>query len=197
LLAAGFTSWHKRDFQAFLRGSEKHGRKKIAEISKEIEGKTEAEVKAYHSVFWKRYKEISDWEKYIKNIERGESRIKKAGDQIAALNMKMKKYKDPYSEIELHYGPGSKSKTFTEEEDKFLICSTFKVGFGNWEDVKMEIKKSPVFKFDWFLKSRGTQDLARRVDSLMKIIQKEMNEEMEKKKLQAEKRKEREKEKQK
>jgi SWI/SNF-related matrix-associated actin-dependent regulator of chromatin subfamily A member 5 len=41
-----------------LQGCEKHGRWAIAAIAADIETKTEAEVREYAKVFWKRYKEI-------------------------------------------------------------------------------------------------------------------------------------------
>lgn len=33
-----------------------------------MDGKTEEEVSTYSKTFWKRYKELSDWERVIKNI---------------------------------------------------------------------------------------------------------------------------------
>jgi len=37
----GFRNWMRRDFNAFVRLSEKYGRKDIKSIAKEMEGKTE------------------------------------------------------------------------------------------------------------------------------------------------------------
>lgn len=33
-----------------------------------MDGKTEEEVATYSKTFWARYKELSDWERVIKNI---------------------------------------------------------------------------------------------------------------------------------
>jgi len=54
-----------------------YGRQAIANIAKEVEGKTEAEVQKYSKKFWKRYSELNDAERIIKNIERGEQRIQR------------------------------------------------------------------------------------------------------------------------
>lgn len=49
----------RRDFNAFVRLSEKYGRKDIKSIAKEMEGKTEDEVRQYADVFWKRFGELN------------------------------------------------------------------------------------------------------------------------------------------
>ena len=72
-----FKDWMRRDFNAFLRACEKHGRQNIDAVAKEVESKTEEEVKAYAEVFFARYTELQDYEKYIKQIERGEQKIQR------------------------------------------------------------------------------------------------------------------------
>lgn len=44
LLAQGFTTWNKRDFNQFIKACEKYGRDDMNNICKEVEGKTQAEV---------------------------------------------------------------------------------------------------------------------------------------------------------
>ena len=45
-----------------------YGRYELADITREIEGKTEEEVRAYSKVFWERYTELADHDRIIKNI---------------------------------------------------------------------------------------------------------------------------------
>ena len=45
-----------------------YGRAALPEVTREIDGKSEEEVRAYSKTFWKRYKELADWERVIKNI---------------------------------------------------------------------------------------------------------------------------------
>ena len=54
-----------------------YGRTALAEIAREVDGKSEEEVRAYAKAFWERYKELNEWDKVIKNIERGEQRIQR------------------------------------------------------------------------------------------------------------------------
>ena len=45
-------------------------------------------------------------------------------------------------------------KAFTEEEDRFIVCMTHQLGYGRWEELKYEIRRSWNFRFDWFIKVR-------------------------------------------
>ena len=58
-------------------GAAQYGRSALAEITREVDGKSEEEVREYAKAFWARYKELNDWERVIKNIERGEQRIQR------------------------------------------------------------------------------------------------------------------------
>ena len=50
MLHEGFGNWNKRDYNAFVKASERYGRGAVAEIATEIDGKTFEEVKEYHQV---------------------------------------------------------------------------------------------------------------------------------------------------
>lgn len=75
LQALGFEHWSKKDFYAFIKGCELHGRSvtriapsqgkaegrhrdNLDAVTKEVEGKTLDEVREYSAVFWDRYEEI-------------------------------------------------------------------------------------------------------------------------------------------
>lgn len=175
LLAQGFTEWSRRDFQAFCRACEKHGRDDIEKIAGDVEGKTLKEVKDYSAVFCKRYAEIADHERIMGNIEKGEQKIQRQADMLKAVREKIARYKNPWRELKLTYGP-NKFKSFTEEEDRFLLCSIPEVGFGNWDELKAQIRQHWQFRFDWFIKSRTPKELGRRVETLITLIEKEMSE---------------------
>jgi len=175
LLKQGFVDWNRKDFAAFIKGCEKFGRDDIADIATEVEGKTIDEVKSYSQVFWKRYEEIAEWESKIHKIEEGEQRLKRRDEQMTALDAKIKRYKNPWTSLTIPYGQ-KKGKSFVEEEDVFLVCMTHKLGYGNWEALKDEIRRAWQFRFDWFLKSRTPQELSRRVDMLIRCIEKENTE---------------------
>ncbi|KAK9812302.1 hypothetical protein WJX73_000685 [Symbiochloris irregularis] len=175
LLKSGFSNWNRRDFNAFVRACEKYGRQALEDITREVEGKSETEVREYAKVFWARHQELNDWERVIKNIERGEQRIQRQADIMTAIAAKMERYRNPWQELRLQYG-ANKGKAYTEEEDRFLLCMTHQLGYGRWDELKAEIRRSWRFRFDWFFKSRMPQELARRTDTLIRLVEKEAEE---------------------
>ncbi|KAL0388745.1 UNVERIFIED_CONTAM: ISWI chromatin-remodeling complex ATPase CHR17 [Sesamum radiatum] len=168
LLEEGFSTWSRRDFNTFIRACEKYGRNDIRGIASEMEGKTEEEVERYAKVFKERYKELNDWDRIIKNIERGEARISRKDEIMKAIGKKLDRYKNPWLELKIQYGQ-NKGKLYNEECDRFMICMVHKLGYGNWDELKAAFRTSPLFRFDWFVKSRTTQELARRCDTLIRL----------------------------
>ncbi|KAL2229791.1 UNVERIFIED_CONTAM: ISWI chromatin-remodeling complex ATPase CHR11 [Sesamum indicum] len=175
LLEEGFSTWSRRDFNTFIRACEKYGRNDIRGIASEMEGKTEEEVERYAKVFKERYKELNDWDRIIKNIERGEARISRKDEIMKAIGKKLDRYKNPWLELKIQYGQ-NKGKLYNEECDRFMICMVHKLGYGNWDELKAAFRTSPLFRFDWFVKSRTTQELARRCDTLIRLVERENQE---------------------
>ncbi|WCJ23541.1 chromatin remodeling factor17 [Euphorbia peplus] len=175
LLEEGFSSWSRRDFNTFIRACEKYGRNDIQSIASEMEGKTDQEVERYAKVFKERYKELNDYDRIIKNIERGEARISRKDEIMKAIGKKLDRYKNPWLELKIQYGQ-NKGKLYNEECDRFMICMVHKLGYGNWDELKAAFRTSPLFRFDWFVKSRTTQELARRCDTLIRLVEKENQE---------------------
>ena len=134
-------------------------------------------MRAYQKVFWKHFKDLNDWERIVKNIEKGEQKIRRQQDIMKALCSKLDRYKNPWLELKIQYG-ANKGKAYTEEEDRFIVCMIHKLGYGCWDELKAEIRKNWRFRFDWFFKSRTPQELARRCDTLIRLIERE-NEEIE------------------
>ena len=65
---------------------------------------------------------------------------------------------------------------------------THKLGYGNWDKLKAAFRTSLLFRFDWFVKSRTTTELARRCDTLIRLVERE-NHEFEERERQARKEK--------
>ncbi|XP_008796216.1 ISWI chromatin-remodeling complex ATPase CHR11 [Phoenix dactylifera] len=175
LLEEGFSTWTRRDFNTFIRACEKYGRNNIRGIASEMEGKTEEEVERYAKVFRERYTELNDYDRIIKSIERGEARISRKDEIMKAIGKKLDRYKNPWLELKIQYGQ-NKGKLYNEECDRFMLCMVHKLGYGNWDELKAAFRSSPLFRFDWFVKSRTTQELARRCDALIRLLEKENQE---------------------
>lgn len=184
LLEEGFTNWSKRDFNQFVKACEKYGRDDIDNIAQEIEGKTPDEVRAYYEVFWERKDELQDLEKIMAQIERGEAKIQRRISIKKALDAKMARYRSPFHQLRIAYGT-NKGKNYTEEEDRFLICMLHKLGLEKenvYDELRVACRSAPQFRFDWFLKSRTAQELQRRCNTLITLIEREMLEIEEKEK---------------
>ncbi|EGC28868.1 hypothetical protein DICPUDRAFT_4822, partial [Dictyostelium purpureum] len=178
LLKSGFGDWTKTDFKSFIRGCELYGRKAYQSIAEEIGTKTDKQVQQYSQVFWKRFEEVNEHEKHVLRIEKGEERILRYKEQQESLNHKISKYKNPWQQLKIQYGI-KKNKTYNDDEDIFLVCMIHKLGYGAWEELKEEIRKSPQFRFDWLIQTRTPSELKQRCDQLLKYIIKEHQEEIE------------------
>lgn len=175
LLTQGFENWGKRDFSAFIKANEKYGRNNIEQIANDIDGKTLEEVKEYSKVFWKRYKEISEYEKIIANIERGEAKLKKIQVIQEALTAKISSHRNPLQQLKIPYHQ-NKGRNYTEDEDRYLLVSLERIGYGTedvHEKIRQECRNSPLFRFDWFMKSRTSVEIGRRCNTLISLIAKE------------------------
>jgi SLIDE len=67
-----------------------------------------------------------------------------------------------------------KDKLFTIEEDRHLLCWARKYGYGQWQAVKLAVRRNPNFRFDYFLRSLPVDLLGRRCEQLMKAAEKEV-----------------------
>ncbi|KMS93984.1 hypothetical protein BVRB_025960, partial [Beta vulgaris subsp. vulgaris] len=125
LLLEGFIQWNRRDFNRYLRACERFGRDGVDNIVKALQDKPEQEVRQYHITFWKRYTELEGWERIIKAIERGESRLVR-GKEIQELITRAIRNAgtDPMKTLELKYGTQHKGKGYTELNDRFLLVKT-------------------------------------------------------------------------
>lgn len=62
-------------------------------IARDVEGKTPEEVMEYSGVFWDRCNELTDIEKIMAQIERGEAKIQRRISIKKALDAKVRKWK--------------------------------------------------------------------------------------------------------
>ncbi|KAK3054669.1 chromatin remodeling complex Adenosinetriphosphatase [Extremus antarcticus] len=178
LAEEGFGDWNKRDFQQFVNGSAKSGRTNYDAIAQEVDAKEVKEVKEYAKVFWKRYKEIHNWEKHISAIKEGEQRTARVKEQRELLHKKLKMYRVPLQQLKLNYTVSTTNKkVYTEEEDRFLLVMLDKYGLDSellYERIRDDIRESPLFRFDWFFLSRTPQELSRRCATLVTTVAREM-----------------------
>ncbi|KAG6380533.1 SNF2 family DNA-dependent ATPase [Boletus reticuloceps] len=173
---AGFHDWSRRDFQQFVRALENYGWTDDYDLlASEIQDKDAKAVKRYYTYFKKHWKELAEHPRIAARIAEGEAKRNKRSNLEHLLAKKISSVKHPMQELELNY-PTTKGKVYSEEEDRYLLCRLNHYGMRAedvYERIKRDISEFPVFRFDWFFKSRSTQELQRRCNTLLGMIEKE------------------------
>lgn len=175
LEASSFITWEQKDFNAFLEATLRNGRTNkdaIVTQTAEITGKSLEEVQRYFDTFWCMYTGIIGYASILEKIEMAESALGRKSQIESAIASKVLRHADNLQGFSLSYGM-SKGKLYTDEEDAFLVYMMHKHGYGSWEKIRLEIKNSWLFQFDWFFKSRNTAEIQRRCDNLLRLIEKE------------------------
>ncbi|AAS53332.1 AFL040Wp [Eremothecium gossypii ATCC 10895] len=176
----GFHNWNKLEFRRFITASGKYGRNSIKAITAELGGtKTEEEVRAYAEAFWTHLERIEDYEKYVKAIETEEEKLKRVKMQQEALRRKISQCTNPLFDLSLKHPPSSNNKrTFSEEEDRFILIMLFKYGLDRenvYELIRDEIRDCPLFELDFYFQSRTPAELQRRAFTLLQCLEKEFS----------------------
>lgn len=132
-------------------------------------------------------------------IAEGIAKRNKRSNLEFLLDQKINSVRYPMQELELNY-PTTKGKVYSEEEDRYLLCRLYHYGLNSsgssastngagagsggaglggigdaeiYEKIKRDISEFPVFRFDWFFKSRSAAELGRRCNTLLAMIERE------------------------
>jgi len=179
LEAEGFKDWSRKDYKALTSALERHGRNNkevvLAEVM-EVTEKEFADVSRYYEVFMERGpSEISEFKALDKKMKAAESSILDRDKNERIIAERVARTPDPMRTLSIPY-PQSKvasSKGYTEEEDRFLILLMNSLGYGAWDEMRAEIRRSEAFRFDFFLKSRTPLELNKRCDALVRMLEKD------------------------
>lgn len=87
------------------------------------------------------------------------------------IKSKVMAYENPLDEMIIY--ATQKSKYFSKDSDIILLVLTHQYGYGRWRDIKRAIRRDARFRFDHLFLSRNEQELQRRVDILVKALEKE------------------------
>ncbi|KAJ3319593.1 hypothetical protein HDU93_003673 [Gonapodya sp. JEL0774] len=178
LSSQGFKDWSKKDFNAFIAAISRHGRQNVDSIIQDCAQTTqkpEEEVRAYWEEFWKRKDELTESAKAIEQISKGEKDIEYREKIGQLLKEKVARYRHPLQELEITYS-ANKGRTFTEDEDRFLVVAMAEHGIAtdeSYEVIRASIREQTAFRFDWFIKSRTTTEIKNRCKALIRLLEKE------------------------
>ncbi len=77
----------------------------------------------------------------LERIEKGEQKIERRDEIKDALAVKVGRYKNAYESLTIQYGM-NKGKNFNEDEDRYLVCKMAEMGYGEWEQMRLEIRSA-------------------------------------------------------
>jgi SWI/SNF-related matrix-associated actin-dependent regulator of chromatin subfamily A member 5 len=201
----GFPDWARKDYKSFTTSLERHGRYNLPAIVKDMAdecNKDEVDVKKYYMQFWLHYTRVSDHEKVIERVIKGEKKINQLRKIRDAIQEKVERHLEEvygsfywdlkdgkerlkslpslaqllqysWPRMKINYGGTGKGRSYQEEEDAFLVCMMHRHGYGAAERIRMEIRRAYQFRMDWYFKSRNATEIQKRCDTLVRIIERE------------------------
>ena len=108
-------------------------------------------------------------------IAQGEAKRNKRSNLEFLLAKKITSVRYPMQELELNY-PTTEGKVYSQEADQYIVWCLKHYGMradGIYERIKKDIMEFPVFRFDWLFRSQTMQELQRRCNTLLGMIEKE------------------------
>ena len=117
---------------------------------------------------------LNEYEKIKRNLERATSLHSFKKQAPILIRQKVTAYERPVEEMVIN--AAQKSKYFSKEADIVLLCVTNEQGYGNWSAIKFAIRRDTRVRFDHLFMSRNEQELQKRVDILVKGLEKEQSE---------------------
>ena len=178
LLKEGFADWSRQDFVAFVKASATFGREEFDSIAN-IVGKPLKVIEGYASKFWgdigKSRISEKEYERAIIAIERGEKKLNEVRSMEKGTSRFVSLFYDPWSDLEFTPRFIYKDKSFTEEEDRFLLCWSHKFGHGMWRAIRFAIRRCRAFRFNYHMRSLTEEAIGRRCEQLMRTAVKEID----------------------
>ena len=174
ILKKGFPDWTKKEYDIFINDADLYGKKNIDKYVDDITTKTKEEIVKYSKVFWELIDSLPEGQRILKNIERREKLERQKNHNSRLISKKCENLeKDEFEAIKINFPPGNHQSEYTYEDDQYLIYVTNKHGYGNWDDIMRDLKTSEDLLFNYYLKSRNKAEIQKRVDYLVKLIERE------------------------
>ncbi|CAI2380796.1 unnamed protein product [Moneuplotes crassus] len=170
ILKESFHNWSYREYNRLLEALDFCLPDETKRISEFIETKSPEEVKPYIETLLRNYNNLTDCQLIRSTLN---------------TTKKMLEYKWGESSKNPPCGPSlyptilpfctQKSKLYSKESDITLLKLTHSLGYGNWKLIKKSLKKTKS-RFNHCLLSRTEPELKKRVDLIIKAVDKEAKE---------------------
>lgn len=184
LLSEGFGDWTRSQYFQFVKACAKFGRDDMTNISGEMDMPVE-KIVSYSEAFWKYAPtelKKDEWERALQNIEKGEQKIAKKKKLSALLAKFVGTFKDPRKTMTF---ANKGTAHFTLEQDRALLTSVNKLGYGSWDAVREELQADVILRFQHSVQGMNCDMIGKRCDYRMRQMEREL--ELRAKKLKSEK----------
>jgi SWI/SNF-related matrix-associated actin-dependent regulator of chromatin subfamily A member 5 len=167
----GFNEWDRKDYFRFIQALEMFATDDHAAIAEHIQTKTADQCEKYAKALFASIDDLTDAVKIQTIVEKTSKLLEFKIRAPELIERKVSAYEDPYEEMVIY--PTQKSKFFSKESDVILLCLTHRYNYGNWGKIKRALRQETKCRFDHLLLSRTEKELQRRVDILVKGLEKE------------------------
>lgn len=89
----------------------------------------------------------------MSKIEKAEKTRTAQGRDWELVRQRVEACDHPLTQLKIVYANQTKGKSYSEDEDRFLLVEIAKYGLNSEERIKRDIMEFPAFRFDWFIKS--------------------------------------------
>ena len=173
IIKNSFQNWNFREYNRLLEALDMFLPDEFDRIAQFIETKTTEEVKAYMSTFLKRMKELNDYEHIQRTLRTTKKMLEFMwGERTEKIDHTLASYDD------MIQFSTQKNKLYSKESDIALLIVTHKLGYGNWKQIKKHLRMHSRWRFDHVLISRTENELKKRVDLLIKAVEKDSKDQL-------------------
>jgi len=174
LLNEGFADWSRGQYYHFVKAATKFGRTDLASISADMDLPIDL-VTAYSEAFWQfgptELKTV-EWDRAVNAIEKGEQKIAKQDKLNKLLKEFVRSFDDPRNEMVF---ANKGTAHFALEQDRALLASVDKNGYGNWEKVREDIRSDTSLLFNHTTQGMDVDAIAKRCDYRIRQMEKELD----------------------
>ena len=177
LIKEGFPDWTYVDFQHFLKACRRYGRAALEKIVAAMQGKGKAreQTLAYHQAFFERAASVmKGGAALMDKMAAAEARVARFAEMEELLEKTLAPYDSRTAvlrDFPMRYSRLNRDNGWSVEEDRYLLWLCREVGFGEWRRMRRRVERDDEFGFDYFLTVKTELEIDRRVNLLLREIQ--------------------------
>ncbi len=177
IIGRGFANWSRSEIDELIQCMKDFGVNAYEQMRTKIESKTEDEIKRYADALWKALgTTIPGGQAIQKAIERRQKERENMKRIEVLIGRKIMAYENPRKELAFKYVKYERENQYTKSDDSALLYFTHKNKYGNWSGIRFDILHDALLRFNYFLKTRNNEELKKRIDYLIKSVEREQSE---------------------